>query len=468
MLVTIIYYINIFFFVYMFIYALVFFVNTFLAALKLDDYFIRKEHMSYTKLYNDVNYIPISIVVPAYNEEITIIDTINSLLALDYPEFEICVINDGSKDKTANVIINHFNLKEVQRPICKKVPCEDVINVYENDSNIRITLINKKNGGKSDALNMGINVSRFPLYICMDADSILQKDSLRRVVEPFLEYDNTIVSGGNIKVSNQTIINNGEVVKTEMPKNTLVVFQMIEYFRVFLTSRVALNSLNANLIVSGAFGLFDKKAVISVGGYTLKTIGEDMELIVKLHAYFHKNKKPYHIAYVPDAVCWTQVPESCKVLKNQRRRWHVGMGQSLKISKYMLFNPKYGTVGMITYPYFLFFEYITPLIEILGITTIILSYILRIINIQFFLIYLLVYMGFNFIVTVVSVLLEKKMFKDTLPKKSTFKILFYCILENFGYRQMCSLFRVSAFLPNNKTKWGNMIRTANRKIETQK
>jgi len=463
-MITAIYYINIFFFIYMFIYALIFFLNTFFAALNLDDYFIRKEHMSYTKLYNDVNYIPISIVVPAYNEELTIIDTIESLLNLDYPEYEICVVNDGSKDKTKDVIIKHFGLKEVQRPICRKVPCKEVINIYENNSKIRITLVNKTNGGKSDALNMGINVSRFPLFVCMDADSILQRDSLKKGVEPFLEHDHTIVSGGNIKVSNQAIIKNGEVVRVEMPKKLLVKFQLIEYLRVFLTSRVALNGLNANMIVSGAFGLFNKQAVINVNGYTLGTIGEDMELVVKLHAYYHKNNKPYYIAYVPDAVCWTQVPETIKVLKNQRRRWHVGMGQSLKVSKFMFFNPKYGTVGMITYPYFFFFEYITPLIEVLGIITIVLSFIFKIINVYFFIFYLLVYMGFNLVVTIVSLFLEKKMFKDSMPNQNMTELLFYCILESFGYRQLCSLFRVSAFFPNNKNKWGTMVRTRNKKI----
>ncbi len=464
-LTIIIYYINIFFFIYMFIYAIIFFFNTFLASLNLDDFFIRKEHMSFTKLYNDTNYIPITIIVPAYNEEVTIVDTVNSLLNLDYPEYEICVINDGSKDNTKEVLIDYFNLQEIHRPIRKSVPCEALLSVYEsNEKKVRITLVNKKNGGKSDALNMGINISRYPLFLCMDADSILQKDSLHKVVEPFFEHYNTICSGGDIKVSNGVTFDNGEVVKVEMPKKLLAKFQMIEYLRVFLTSRVSFNLLNANLIVSGAFGLFDKKAVINVGGYTTNTIGEDMELIMKLHSFYHKNNKPYYIAYVPDAVCWTQVPEKLKVLKNQRRRWHVGMGQSLKVSKFMFFNPTYGTIGMISYPYFFLFEYITPIIEILGIVTIILSFILGIIDIKFFLLYLFVYMGFNLIVTIVSVLLERKMFKDTMARGMFGQLLFFCVLESFGYRQLCSLFRITAFIPKDRQRWGNMIRIQNKKL----
>lgn len=333
---------------------------------------------------NEKNYIPVSILVPAYNEEVTIIDTINSLLYLDYPEYEIIVINDGSTDNTAKVIIDYFNLKKVARPINKVVPCKDMKEIYENDDGIKIVLVNKENGGKSDALNMGINVSRYPLFVCVDADSMLQHNSLKKIVEPFLEDENTIAAGGNIKVSNQVVLGRGRVVDVTVPKKKMVIFQMIEYLRVFLNSRVALNGLNANMIISGAFGIYNKQAVINVGGYSLDVIGEDMEIVVKMHAFYRKNKLPFRIAYVPDAICWTQVLESHRLLKNQRRRWHTGLSQSLKNHWFVSFNPKYGAVGLIAYPYFLIFEYITPILEVLGIATIILSFILKIINVRFF------------------------------------------------------------------------------------
>lgn len=404
-------------------------------------------------------------LVPAYNEEVTIIDTINSLLYLDYPEYEIIVINDGSTDNTAKVIIDYFNLKKVARPINKVVPCKDMKEIYENDDGIKIVLVNKENGGKSDALNMGINVSRYPLFVCVDADSMLQHDSLKKIVEPFLEDENTIAAGGNIKVSNQVVLDRGRVVDVTVPKKKMVIFQMIEYLRVFLNSRVALNGLNANMIISGAFGIYNKQAVINVGGYSLDVIGEDMEIVVKMHAFYRKNKLPFRIAYVPDAICWTQVLESHRVLKNQRRRWHTGLSQSLKNHWFVSFNPKYGAVGLIAYPYFLIFEYITPILEVLGIATIILSFILKIINVRFFIFYLLVYMGYNMVVSMIAVLLDKCLFGKDYPNKVFYKQFLCCVIESFGYRQLCSLYRLGAFNPFKKHDWGNMIRTKQQVVE---
>lgn len=463
MLEIIVYTINLFFFAYMFLYAIVFFLTTISAAFKLDDFFAKKEYMKDEILTKDNNYIPISIIVPAYNEEITIVDTIHSLLNIDYPEFEICIVNDGSTDNTAKALIDAFELKEVVRPIYKQVPCQDAISVYENYDKVRIILVNKKNGGKADALNMGINVSRLPLFLCIDADSLLQRDSLKKIVVPFLEYGDTIAVGGNVKVSNGVLIENGEVKNVRMPKKFIAKIQLVEYLRVFLTSRVSFNSFNANLIVSGAFGMYDKKAVIRVGGYNIDTVGEDMELIVKLHAFYQKNKKKYHISYVPDAICWTQVPEKYKILKNQRKRWHTGLEQTLKTYKFMFLNPSYGKVGLITYPYFVLFEYITPFLEIFGTLNILFAYLIGVINIHFFLLYLLVYMGFNTVVSFVAVLLEKNLFKDTLTVSMVIRLLFICILENFGYRQLCSWFRVLSMFNKSGNKWGKMERIKNRK-----
>lgn len=452
-------YINLFFFFYMFLYALVFFTTTVAAAFNLDDFFIRKKYMGQTNIDNELNYIPISILVPAYNEEITIIDTIQSLLYLDYPVYEIIVINDGSKDNTLEKVIKHFKLKKIYKPYRKMIKSKDAISIYENQKNIKIILVDKENGGKSDALNLGINISTFPMFLCVDADSTLQSDALKRIVEPFLESDETIAVGGNIKISNYALINKGKVMEIKSPKKIMVIFQMIEYLRVFLNSRISLNSINANLIISGAFGLYNKQAVLNVGGYTNGLMGEDMEITMKLHSFYRKNNITYKSFYVPDAICWTQVPEKLKVLKSQRRRWHVGLGQSLKMHRYMLLNPKYGSVGMIAYPYFLFFEWATPYLEILGIVTIIVSYILNAINTKFFILYLLVYIGYSIIVSMTSILLERYLFSKDTSLKSTSKLLLFSIFEAFGYRQMISLFRLgNIFKIKKQDKWGEMER----------
>nr|WP_300002573.1 glycosyltransferase [Tissierella sp.] len=467
-IVNIIYFINVFFFVYMFLYALTFFITTIFSAFNLDDFFIRKKHMSQSVINNDDNYIPISILVPAYNEEVTIVDSIKSLLYLDYPLYEIVIVNDGSKDKTVDTVIDAFDLKRVSKPYRRLVESNEAKTIYEGNGKIKIILADKDNGGKSDALNLGINLCSYPTFLCVDADSMLQVDALQRIVEPFLEDDKTVAAGGNIKISNHIVIENGEVKEIKRPKKLLVIFQMMEYLRVFLNSRISLNGINGNLIISGAFGLYNKQAVQNIGGYTNGLMGEDMEIMMKIHSYYRKNNIDYKTSYVPDAICWTQVPEDIKTLKRQRRRWHVGLGQSLKMHKYMLLNPKYGLVGMISFPYFLFFEYITPLLEILGLVTITVSYILGVINMQFFLLYFLVYMGYNIIVSMISIVIERYMFSDTTNNKLTLKLILFSILESFGYRQMISLFRIGNIFKSKKSQeWGEMKRQERQKSETE-
>lgn len=466
-LFSIIYIINIFFFFYMFLYATVFFLTTLFSAFKLDDYFKGKSYMSYTVINNKANYIPISILVPAYNEEVTIVDSINSLLNLNYPSYEIIMINDGSKDQTVAKVISHFNLKKVSKPYRKLIPTNEALDIYEGNGKIKIILVDKVNGGKSDALNMGINVCSFPTFLCVDADSMLQSDALQKIVEPFLEDDQMVAVGGDVKISNNLVIDNGEILSIEKPEKLIVIFQMIEYLRVFLNSRISLNGINGNLIISGAFGLYNKQAVVNVGGYTNGLMGEDMEIIMKIHSFYLKNKISYKTSYVPDAICWTQVPEEVKVLKRQRRRWHVGLAQSLKRHRYMFLNPKYGLIGMVSFPYFLFFEYLTPFLEVIGLVTITLSFLLGIIDLNFFLFYLLVYMGFNIIVSMISIIIERYMFSSTMTNKITFQLILFSILESFGYRQIISLFRMGNIFKKSHN-WGEMTRKEKRKVETSK
>ena len=443
----------------MFLYALVYFLNTVFASFKLDDFSSRKEHMGQSILKNELNYIPISILVPAYNEEITIINSIDSLLELDYPKYEIIIVDDGSKDKTSEKIIEHYKLKKVKKPYRRLVESKDALDIYENENNVRIILAEKENGGKSDALNLAINISTFPIFLCVDADSVIQRDALKKIVEPFLESDETLAVGGNIRVSNGMTIENGGVILSEKPKNPVVIFQIIEYLRVFLNSRVSLNGINGNLIISGAFGLYKKQAVVNVGGYSHGLMGEDMEIIVKIHSFYRKNKIAYKTSYVPDAICWTQVPERLKILRRQRRRWHVGLGQSLKRHKYMLFNPKYGTVGVLSFPYFLFFEYLTPLLEILGLTTITISYLIDIINLKFFVLYILVYIGYNIVISMISIITDIYIFGIESNRGIVGRLFLFSILEGFGYRQMISLFRLgNIFKGKDSQKWGEMER----------
>lgn len=461
-------YLNIFFMYYIFIYSVIFFISTISSVLELYDSRRKKKFLNEISIKSRENYIPISILVPAYNEEETVVDCIKSLSYLDYPEYEIIVIDDGSKDSTSKVVIEGFNLKKIARPIRRVVQCEKEESVYEGYTfnNKKITLVRKKNGGKADALNMGINISKYPLFVSLDADSILQRDSLSNIVRPFMEDYTTVAVGGNIKVANQVVLDKGEVVKTYSPKKLLVIFQLIEYYRVFLTTRVWFNRFNGNLIISGAFGLFKKSSVLNIGGYDTNTVGEDMDLVVKLHSFYRKNRLPYNIKYAYDAICWSQVPEKYKDFKNQRRRWHIGLMTSLINHKYILLNPKYGLIGVFSFLYFLIYELLSCILDIVGIVIVILSYFTGILSIDFLFVFFIFYITYGVAISVTSIMLENYVFNHIPSVWTILKLILLSIIECCGYRQICSWCRLTGIIGYRKRKheWNKISRKKQNKV----
>lgn len=462
-------YLNAFFLYYMFIYAIVFFISTIFAILNLNEDKRNKMYLNELSLKSTDNYVPVSILVPAYNEEETICDCVESLSYVDYPEYEIVVIDDGSNDDTSNKLINKFELKKVPRPIRRLVKCKNEQFIYEGyvKDGIKLILVKKENGGKADALNMGINVSKYPLFISLDADSILQRDSISNIVMPFMEDDTTIAVGGSIKVANQVVLDKGQVIKVMPPKKILTIFQTIEYYRVFLTTRVWFNSFNGNLIISGAFGLFKKNAVLNVGGYDTDTVGEDMDLVVKLHSFYRKNKIKYKIKYEYKAICWSQVPEKLKDLKGQRRRWHIGLITSLNSHRYIFLNPKYGLVGIFSFLYFVVYEMFSCVIDVFGLIIILISYFSGLLNLKFLITFLFIYIFYSVIISLTAIILENYMFKYILKLSTLLKLMLFAFLESFGYRQLCSWYRITGFIGYRKRKyqWNKISRKKQNKIK---
>jgi cellulose synthase/poly-beta-1,6-N-acetylglucosamine synthase-like glycosyltransferase len=419
---------------------------------------------------NDVTIIsnytkPISVVVPAYNEEATIIDNITSLLDLNYPEFEIIVVNDGSKDKTLAKVIEHFKLRKIDVEINMQVDCKKIKGVYGSFVIPNLVMVDKENGGKSDALNAGINVSRYPLFCGIDADCIIEKNALLRIVKPFLKHEDTIAVGGIVRIANGCTIKDGKLLEAKLPKQAIVRFQIIEYFRAFLTSRIGWERINALLIISGAFGVFKKSAVVKVGGYS-RTIGEDMELTLKMHEYFRGNKIKYKIDFTSDAVCWTQAPDTLKGLKTQRIRWHRGLTDSLLRHKKMIFNPKYGTVGLLSVPYFLLVEMLGPVIEMIGYVMLMISFITATLS-KFFLFVFLMAFLYGILFSLSAILFEQFSYKRYNNVKEVTKLVIYSFFEQFIYRQITVWWRVSSFLNFKKgsKQWGTIKRSSFNKEE---
>ena len=314
---------------------------------------------------------PITVLAPAYNEELTCVESVRSLLTLDYPKREIIVINDGSKDGTVDRLITAFELVPRPRLATAEIATARVRQVYQSRAHPNLWVVDKENGGKADALNAGFNYCNTPLLCAVDADTMLERDALTRIVRPFLEDDRTVAVGGKIRVVNDCTVRSGIVTDARLPKNFLAALQTVEYLRAFLVGRVGWAAFNASLVISGAFGLFHRASVVDAGGYgsertTGETVGEDMELVVRMKRLFTDWGRPCKIEFVPDSVAWTEVPESYRVLGRQRDRWQRGLIESLTRHRKMMFNRRYGPTGLLAFPVFFFLEGLGPVIELSG------------------------------------------------------------------------------------------------------
>jgi cellulose synthase/poly-beta-1,6-N-acetylglucosamine synthase-like glycosyltransferase len=406
------------------------------------------------------NMIPISVLVPAYNEEKTIVENVRSLLTLNYPLFEVIVVNDGSKDNTLQVLIDSYNLKRVEQPVKYQIRTQAAKGIYRNIELPNLIVVDKENGGKADALNLGINISRYPVFAAIDADSILESDSLVRVIMPFIENKDMLAVGGIVRIANGSTIRSGVIEKINLPNNRVAMFQIIEYLRAFLTGRMGWDSLGALLIISGAFGAFKKSEVIKVGGYATNTIGEDMELVIKLHEYMRRNKIKYKVKFIPDPVCWTQAPENFSDLRSQRRRWQIGLIDSLFRHKQILLNPRYGAIGVFAAPYFWIFEMFGPLVEITGYVLVPLSYIFGLLNVRFFILFFAASILYGIILSIGAILLEEYSFNKYPSIGQLLKLTAFGILENFGFRQLTTIYRIEGILryKSFKHSWGSIKR----------
>jgi cellulose synthase/poly-beta-1,6-N-acetylglucosamine synthase-like glycosyltransferase len=407
--------------------------------------------------------LPVTIIVPAHNEAITIGDSVRALLQLEYPQYEIIVVNDGSSDETLDVLKQEFSLQIFPEAYRLRLPVEPVRGIYRSTVYGRLRVIDKCNGGKADALNAGLNAARYPIFCGVDADSILQRDSLQKVIQPFLDDPSTIAVGGTVRIANGCEVRGGFVERIRLPQRKLALFQIVEYLRAFLFGRLGWSPLNALLIVSGAFGLFRKEAVISVGGYRRDTIGEDMDLVVRLHRKARLSRQQYRITFVPDPICWTEAPENWRTLRSQRMRWQRGLAESLSANWRLCFHPRGGAPGWIAYPFMLVFELLGPLIEVSGLLFIVVAALLGDISYTAFALFLIVAIGVGILLSISALLLEELSFHVYPRFRDTAVLLLAAVAENFGYRQVLAFWRAVALLKwivRSQAQWGKIQRTA--------
>lgn len=403
---------------------------------------------------------PLSLLVPAYNEEVTIGSSLLSFLTLAYPQLEVVVVNDGSTDGTMNALVREFDLYEVPPAFPVIIPTKPVRAYYRSRRHAKLLVIDKQNGGKADSLNAAMNAARHPFVVAVDADTLIEPDALMRLARPFLLGANVAAVGGTIRVANDCRVELGRVVEARVDRRWIVGCQVVEYLRAFLFGRLGWNSLGGNLIISGAFGLFRKEYLLAIGGYKTGNVTEDMDLVVRLHRHLHERGIKATLPFIPDPVAWTEVPTSLKVLGRQRERWHRGLIGTLWAHRTMLFNPRYGAAGMLAVPFYLFGEMLAPVVELFGWLTLILGLLLGAVDGQFAALFFFVAVGYGTLLSLWAIVLEELSFQRYHRRRDFWRLVGFALIEGLGYRQLTVLFRLQGFWKHLRgvESWGKMTR----------
>jgi len=428
--------------------------------------YLSKNRFTDYRLLATSPYAPsVSIIAPAYNEGANIIENVRSLLAIYYSNIEVIILNDGSKDDTLQQLIDAYKLEKIDFYVNYQIKTKEVRGIYKSKNPVykKLVVVDKANGGKADALNVGVNIASKDYIVCIDVDCVLEQDALLKMVKPFMEETNKkiIATGGVVRIANSCSIEDGQLVKVHLPKDYLPRMQTLEYIRAFLLGRMAWARMNGLMLISGAFGAFDKEIVIKCGGYDHNTVGEDMELVVRMRRYMEERNLKYKVAYIPDPLCWTEAPTSAKVLRTQRNRWTRGTYETLKTHRIMLFNKKYHILGMLSYPYWFFFEMCAPFIEFVGFVFLIFQASFGLIEWNFFIAFFCSIISFSYLYSAFSVFMEAITYNQYKRKTEVMKLLLTALTEPFVFHPFVVWAAIEGFIDLilKEKSWGEMTRT---------
>lgn len=412
----------------------------------------------------------VTLIAPAYNEGMTIIENVRSLLSINYANFEVLIINDGSKDDTLEKLKETYELERVNYAVNYKVETKEVKGVYKskNAAFSHLVVVDKVNGGKADALNVGVNIASCDYIACIDVDCVLEPDSILKLMKPFLEEEREVIAtGGVIRIANSCEIESGQLKKINVPTSWIARIQVVEYFRAFLLGRMAWSKLDGLLLISGALGVFKKDRVIEVGGYDHNTVGEDMELVMRLSKYMGENELPFKVAFIPDPLCWTEAPDNWKIWTRQRNRWTRGTIECLLAHKDMMLNPKHKVLGMLSVPYWFLFEWLAPITEALGYVLVIVSLIFGWINWTYFVLMFVFVYSFAVIFSAAALLIEELTYHQYEKQSQVWKLFWISLLEPFFYHPMVvyAAIRGNIDFLTGKSNWGEMTRSGFKKTD---
>jgi len=390
---------------------------------------------------------PVALIIPSYNEADAIVQTVSSVLALTYPEKEVIVVDDGSSDDTIERLIEHFELMRMDLIYREEVPCKAPFAFYFNPERPELLVVSKPNGGKSDALNAGINIARSPYFCTVDADSLIEHDALLRLMAPVVHSPhNTVVSGGVVRIANGCTFVDGKLQHVDLPKTWLERCQVVEYIRTFLFGRPGWNFLHATFITSGAFCLLHRESVVLCGGFSTDTVTEDIDIIAELHRHLKKKKWDYRMVFTTDPICWTEAPKKVGMLARQRRRWQLGLMQTVMKHDDMIFSPRYRMLGLLSMPFHAYVEAIGCVVEATGTILIPLSFLVGAMPLSLFIMIMALAVGYGTLFSLGSVLLEESTLRRYPELRHVGVLLLYSFVENLGYRQMITFFRAQGVL----------------------
>lgn len=437
-----------------------------ISAVETNQYVKKNSFINYKEILSSTFSPSISIIAPAYNESLNIVENVRSLLSSHYVNYDVIIVNDGSNDDSLNKLIDAYDLIEISHDINEQIktkPLRKGIFKSTNPAFDKLTIIDKENGGKADALNMGLNISKNKYVACIDVDCLLLEDALQKLIKPFLETTDTkvIAAGGVIRIANSCIVKDGKLLDVNFPKTWLEQGQILEYLRAFLLGRMAWSRLNGLLVISGAFGLFDKKIAITVGGYDTNTVGEDMEIIVRMRRHMQEENQKYKVAYIPDPLCWTEAPDNHKIFISQRNRWTRGTIETLKKHRKIGFNSNYHSLGLISYPYWFFFERLAPLIEVAGLIYFGILVAFNHVRWDYSLAFIIFAYSFSVLFSIVAIITEELTYHQYKKKGTGFNLLKIAFLEPFTNHPIILYAAIRGNIDyyfNKKKKWGAMTR----------
>jgi cellulose synthase/poly-beta-1,6-N-acetylglucosamine synthase-like glycosyltransferase len=431
------------------------------AALEMRDHLLSIREESRWRVLRSRVAPKVSMLVPAYNEGSSVAESVRALLTLQYPNLEVVLINDGSTDDTLAVLEREFQIVEVNPIYRKRLEHHEIRGLYRSSVNQDLVVVDKENGGKSDALNAGLNVATGDLVCAIDADTLIEPDGLLRMARPFMHNDEVVAAGGTIRVANGSDVGRGRVQAYRPPRTLLAGIQSVEYLRAFLFGRLGWNRLGGNLIISGAFGLFRRETVVLAGGYLHETVGEDMELIARLRRQGVEQGTPRRVEFIPDPVAWTEVPETLGTLGRQRDRWQRGLADVAWRYRDVVLRPRYGTLGLVALPFFIVVELLGPVIEAIGLLGLILALVLGAVDGSFALLFLLVAYGFGVVLSLLTLVLDELSFQRYTRARDRLMMIPWALLESLGYRQLTAYWRLRGLVKflRGDTKWGAMTRT---------